>query len=437
LNDITAKLGVIDPDNPLAWAMNLTLLNASASLLGYGVLGGDPAQPQSWIAFLDAIANLGGVYNIAPMTNDPGVLAAYAAHVKAQSAPEVGSYRGLWASLAARSVRPIVTQKTTTDGTTALATLTADPVTGLITQVRVPAGNAKFISNPNVNPLTWPAVTTGSSPTNPAVQAGDVFRFQFTTDGFGNPQWTEYTVDHVVNEDTLILSTAASTTFTVPQQFEIWHTMSKNDITNDLLIQAVPLVSNRVRVVWPDVVDNRPGYFLAAGLAGQSSGAVTNQGLKNLQLLGYSDLSRSKFLGGANMLRLAQNGVWTVSQDVAGNVYTSAAVNTDVSSLSNREEVITRNTDAIVFYVLSALQKFVGTSNVVNDTTNAVRGAIIAATNFLQSTNAPGQLGAPLTDVVIVELRQHTILKDRLVCTLRLTMSFPLNKVEITVSIVS
>jgi hypothetical protein len=185
------------------------------------------------------------------------------------------------------------------------------------------------------------------------------------------------------------------------------------------------------------VVDNLPGYFLAAGLAGAASGAVTNQGLKNVQLLGYRDVSRSKYLGGANLLKLAQNGIWTVSQDALGNVYTSAAVNTDVSSVTNQEEVITRNTDAIVLYILNSLQKLIGVANVVDDTMTAVRGAIIAATNTLRAINTTGNLGPPLTAVTIIQLRQHAILKDRVVATLRLTMSFPLNKVEITVSIVS
>lgn len=436
--DIRSKWGDIHPDNPLAFGVNLAMLNASGSEVGYGILAGDPNDPQSWYDFVEAITNLEGVYNVAVLTHDEGVLKAYADHVKAQSVPEVGAYRGLWCSLKGRSLRPAVNADTTTDKAVALATVTADPATGLNTMVRVPAGNAKFVTNPNVNPLEWPSVQEGSSADKPAVKAGDVFRFQFTTDGFGKLQWTEYRVSHVVNDDTLVLTTPLPTTYTIPQQFEVWHPLTKSEVVNDLLIRAQPLKSNRVRVVWPDTSDGNPGYFVAAALAGQASGVIVNQGLKNMQLVGFQDLSRStKYLQAGGLLKFGQNGVWVVAQDSAGNAYTKSAVNTDVSTLENQEEVIVRNSDANAFYILDQVQRFVGASNVVTGTENAVRGAIQSAVNFLKSTNVADHIGPPLINAEILELRQHQVLKDRLVCSLRFTLQYPLNKIQLQVQIVS
>jgi hypothetical protein len=372
------------------------------------------------------------------LTFDETVLKAYANHVIAQSVPELGASRALWCALASRSVIPVITQGTTTDKNVALATVTPDPVTGLNTVVTVPAGNAKFITNPNVNPLEWPSVQTGSTVNKPAVKAGDVFRYQFTTDGFGTPQWTEYRVSSVVNEDTLLLTTPLPAQYTVAQQFEIWHPMSKDDIANDVLIRAQPLKSAKVRIVWPDWSDGNPEYFVAAALAGQSSGVIINQGLKNLQLVGFPNLTRSsKALRSGNLSKFGQNGIWVVSQDPTGTAYTKYAVTTDPTSLQTQEEVIVRNADAVVFYIQSKVQKFVGVSNVVSGTERAVRGAILSAVSFLKATNVTDQLGPPLVDATILELRQHQILKDRLVITLQLTLQYPLNKVQITVQIVS
>jgi hypothetical protein len=145
----------------------------------------------------------------------------------------------------------------------------------------------------------------------------------------------------------------------------------------------------------------------------------------------------TKYLSAGALLKMAQNGIWIVSQDSLGSTYTKSAVNTDVSTLENQEEVIVRNADAVSLYIVNGIQKFVGTSNVVTGTERAVRGAIQSAVNYLKGTNVADNLGPPLLDATILELRKHQVLKDRIVCTIRLTLQYPLNKVQLQVQIVS
>lgn len=419
LAEIREKLGVIDPDNPLAWGVNLAVLNASGSVVWYGGIG-NPADPESWTLFLDAISNISGFYHLVPLTARADVLAAYATHIAAQSQPEVGAFRAGWFNLTSKTINPIVTAGTTTDQATAQATVTADVVTGLLTDLKVPAGNAKFVS---VN----------------KVKAGDQVRINFSQDGFGTVTYDTVLVASVINEDTLKLNTPVSAEITTPVKFEVWHPMSRADITADLVAQAATFATSRVRAVWPDQADGQPGYFLCAGLAGLASGIVIHQGMKNLQLVGFTTLqSLSLSLAAGNLQSLGTHGVWVLNTDPTGLVYSQAAVTTDPTSTLTSEEVINRNADAQAFYILSTTQQLIGVSNVVDGTVRLVRGAVQAAVNFIKTATTNAQrLGPPLVDATIVDLRQHSILKDRIVCTLQLALPYPFNQLVITIQVVA
>ncbi|NQT11889.1 MAG: HlyD family secretion protein [Planctomycetes bacterium] len=98
----------------------------------------------------------------------------------------------------------IVDQETSTDGREVLATITDDPLTvGLAhTLLGVPAGNGSFMTN--------------------GVCVGDMARVRFTTDASGNVAYAEFTVEEVVDENTLRLKTGLSTESRVPEKIEIW-----------------------------------------------------------------------------------------------------------------------------------------------------------------------------------------------------------------------
>ena len=157
------------------------------------------------------------------------------------------------------------------------------------------------------------------------VAAGDIVRYIFVDDGFGNEEYTEFVVDSVTNATELILFSGHSAAISEPVdegiKVEIWHNRNKNEVATAVATAGGAHSNRRVRAVWPDVVDGNPGYFLCAALAGYVSGVSPHQGLTNAGITGFSDLSRSvDFFNASHLDTLANSGVWVVTQDRDGNV---------------------------------------------------------------------------------------------------------------------
>jgi hypothetical protein len=79
-----------------------------------------------------------------------------------------------------------------------VATLSDDPTAAgtQYTKLQVTSGNGYFLTN-GVNP-------------------GDIVRYNFTVDSFGEEQYDEYVVDSVLSESTLLLYSGADVASTVP-----------------------------------------------------------------------------------------------------------------------------------------------------------------------------------------------------------------------------
>ena len=99
----------------------------------------------------------------------------------------------------------IVSHETSTDGLDVLATIADDPSTDkfVYTLLSVPARNAAF-------------VTSG-------VRAGDTVRARYSSDASGEVTFAEFTVDEVVDENTIRLKTGPSAPVRTPEKVEIWH----------------------------------------------------------------------------------------------------------------------------------------------------------------------------------------------------------------------
>src|SRR5262245_41127079 len=130
------------------------------------------------------------VYNLVPLSRKQEVWNAYKAHVLLRSADEVGGeWRVCWFKPAAIESMVIVDPTKTTDGLEAMAILEDNP-DALATQytlLTVTTGNANFVAN--------------------GVEPGDVVRYLFSLDLYGVLTYSEFIVDHVVNEDQLVLAT--------------------------------------------------------------------------------------------------------------------------------------------------------------------------------------------------------------------------------------
>ncbi len=415
--DVEATLGVVHPDNPLAMGVFKALQNSGGAVVKFTGVS-DPTLTSSWSEVLDLLGGRDDVYNLTPMTYDRTVQDLFAAHVANQSSPEAGLWRGCFLNLQAKTVDAVVSAASSDDEDVVLAKLSDDPdTTGTqYTYLQITSGNAELLEM--------------------GVKAGDVVRFLYTTDGFGTEIYSEFPIEEVVGETSLRLTLGHTVAITTPQKVEIWRNLKKSEIAAEVGSRAGSFASRRVCVIWPDTVSSggvsMPGYFLCAALAGLRSGVVPHQGLTNVEISGFDDITRTtEFFNNSNLDTMAEDGMWIVTQSLDGVVYSRHAVTTDMSDVNHREEMVRSNLDSISYLFLNSLKPFIGRSNVTPSALTVLRTQLDAAVEYLKSNGFTETLGAQLIDGVITQIRPHALLKDRVVAAVSLTLPVPINNLEL------
>lgn len=414
--DLPNLLGQAHPDNPLYWGVYMACLNANGQPVRFTAVQ-DPSDTDDWLTQLDILIGRKDIYNLVPLTTNQVVLDAFKAHVESQSSPENGRWRGLVCTIAVDKIRPIVTLDTTTDGEPALATLSDDPqATGTqYTRLSVPAGNAKFITN--------------------EVEPGDTVRYLYSTDGFDNDTYVEFVVDEVISENTLRLVSGGEVAITVAQKVEIHRTLTPSGLVQEVVDAVGRYASRRVVAIVNETVGNAgftfPGYFLAAAIAGLRSAVNPHQGLTNVAVSGIDDVGTLvKGFNGSQLNEIAGAGGWVVIKTPDGNFITRHAVTTDNTDLNRREEMIRVNVDDISYQLLAVLEPYIGQANVVADVLTDMRNTLSSALDELTVNKTP-RIGPQLVSFTIRELRQHALLKDRVVIIVDLVVPYPINNIEL------
>jgi len=426
--------GQLDEQNPLKWGVYRALQNSSGTRVAYTAVA-DPDSLDSWQDVLGKLLGRDDVYNFCPLTYNREVLNLFAAQAGAESSPEAGNWKALVCNLQAKTEVKLVGKSTadeqalkptSTDGNYVLATLTDNPsATGTqYTLLHVPAGNSGFITY--------------------GVKPGDIVRYLFTIDAFGESSYREYIVDSVLSQGSLVLFSGSSAPITVPQKVEIWRTLSKEAMVDDLIDQAQSFASRRVVATWPDVVGTagnaQSGTFFAAAVAGLISGVVPHQGLTNVQITGFDDLaSRTKdFFTAAQLDRLASGGIWIGTEDRDGTPHTRHALTTDTLDLVHREEMIRRNVDSISYLFSRRLKGLIGRANATPAILKKIRYEVMQIIKYLKNNQYTVDLGPQLIDGVIATdsngveiLRIHPLAADHVEIVLNLTMPSPLNNISI------
>ena len=428
----TLITGALHPDNPLKWGVFKTLENANGTEVKYTAVA-DPDDTESWADVLEKLLGRDDVYHLVPLTRNRTVLDLFAAHASSQSSPEQALWRVLWTNLEgipeipvvhAGSVVPGHVTATTSDEEVALAVVEDDPDTSgsQYTRVRFTSGNVEML-------------TLG-------VRAGDILRLLYTSDGFGNEEYSEYVIDEVQSEDQLRLLTGPDAPISVAAKAEIWRNLTAAEEANALAVNAGSWGDRRVRATWPDRIESsgtvQEGYFLNCALAGLCSGVLPHQGLTHLEITGFTDVARttSKF-NRTQLDAMALGGVWIVTQDLTGadtsigQVYTRHAVTTGgYDDINQREEMITRNVDSISFRFKEQLKPFIGVTNVTPTMQSRISLEVDNLILTLRSEAATQSLGGQLISATVVELRPHITFRDRYVIKLDLVVPYSLNNIE-------
>jgi hypothetical protein len=438
--DLDDIAGQLHPDNPLKWGVYKALSNSNGTVVKYTAVA-HPVEyhPEnyrvtgpdldSWVQVLERIKGRDDMYNLIPLTYDRLVQNLWAAHIGGESNEIANNWKAGFFSLKAQPKQLVVGQNALIAGVLGnvmedemLATLKDDPnATGTqFTLLQVPTGttfaSGYFITND--------------------VRPGDIVRYNFSVDQFGEEQYEEYVVDQVLSENSLLLYTGADAAVTVPQRFEIWHNRNRNEIAEDIAQQAGSLSNRRVCAVWPDQVGEagitQPGYYLAAALAGLVSGVVPHQPLTNVEVAGFDDFTRSyKYFNETQLNRMAEAGVWIVTEDRDGTPHTRHALTTDNLDLNRREEMIRRNVDSMSYLFLRRLRPFIGRTNVQPGMIRRLSYEVSAIIKFLSNNGFTEELGSQLISGEIRKLQVHPLLKDRIEIVLDLVVPAPLNNIEL------
>lgn len=436
--DLDQIAGQLHPDNPLKWGVYKALSNSNGTVVKYTAVS-HPVEyhPEnyretgpdldSWVQVLERIKGRDDMYNLVPMTFDRQVQNLWAAHIGGESNEIANNWKAGFFGLQAQAKQLLVGQGALIDGVlgnemtdATLATLSDDPNatgTNQFTLLQVPSGSLGYFITNNVQP-------------------GDLVRYNYSIDQFGEEQYEEYVVDQVLSENSLLLFTSADAAVPVAQRFEIWHNRNRNEIADDIAQQAGSLSNRRVCAVWPDQVSeggvSQPGYYLAAALAGLVSGVVPHQPLTNVEVAGFDDYSRSyRFFNETQLNRMAEAGVWIVTEDRDGTPHTRHALTTDNLDLNRREEMIRRNVDSMSYLFLRRLRPYIGRTNVQPGMIRRLRFEVESIINFLSNNGFTEELGSQLISGEVRKLAAHPLLRDRVEIVLDLVVPAPLNNIEL------
>lgn len=440
---IAATLGTVDPDNPVAFGADVAVQQTATAVLGAAanpgapsstdnvkvvILDGDPATQTPWTDALSLLTGEDDIYNIVPMSNDPGVQTQVANHVVAQSDPLVQQFRACFLQGTVKQTLAILSSATTSDLTAALATLTQNPnvITTAYTYLQVPAGNAMFITN--------------------GVRAGDAVRYQYSIDAFGNATYTTYTVASVVSENTLILVSGSGSSIGTAQRVEVWRTPTSTELAQQVITQASGFANTRICLMWPDQVTvvnslgnlvSVPGYFACAAVAGLTGSMPSHQGLRNMQVLGIVAAPRSRtFLQTAQLDSMGSNGVWVIDQAADGTIYTRWAVTTDPTIAATREEMYRRNYDNFQLDLLKDIWGgFIGVANATSFIIASMRSKANAFVARMRTSAFTQKLGPPVVSVTITNLAISDTLPDHMAATISFVGPYPDNENELTLVI--
>lgn len=422
--DLDRISGQLDPDNPLKWGVFKALSNSNGTVVKYTAVA-NPDDLDSWVQVLERIKGRDDLYNIVPLTFDKQIQDLYVAHALGESNEIENNWKAVVLSLASRNSVAVVAEGAPVAGVS--GEVIADPVLATVsdnpnatntqyTLLQVPTGTGHFITN-NVRP-------------------GDLVRYNYAVDGFGETTYSEYVVDQVLSENSLVLYSGLDAAVTTPQRVEIWHNLNRNEMADDIATRAGAFSNRRVVAVWPDQVGSggrlMPGYFLASAVAGLASGVLPHQGLTNVEVTGFDDFTRSYAMFNETQLnRMAEAGVWIVTEDRDGTPFNRHALTTDNLDLNRREEMIRRNVDSMSYLFLRRLRGYIGRTNATPSMVAALDFEVRGIISFLKNNGYTVALGSQLIDGSVRVLRIHPLLKDRIEIVLDLVVPAPLNNIEL------
>lgn len=421
LSDITSQLGTIDPENPLAYAVFKAFTNANGATVHYIPTVSDSLN--GYRGYADALALAKGnrnCYSLVPLSASPEVWNAFVAHVQDESAPEAGRYRILW--IAPEVERHFKIQDSA-----------VGDATKLLRAVISSAGNNKYTVVSEVDVDSRFTETT---------RIGDWVKVQFDNDIYGNPVYREYRVTSVVDNKTLIISSAVAITTLGVRNIEIYRDLTSAEVADKYVQIAGGFSSERVFAVVPNRgvnglrVDGKPikNYNIAAAFAGLRSGSRPHQPLSNVELLGFDGINATvPSFNEADLDTMRDGGIWVVVTNEEGKTYVERQLSTSTFDIFRKEQSVTCNIDSMSFSIGDGLRNLVGRVNINDGNLSLVRASLVSIlTSFMNATGSE-TIGAQLNSYTIDQIFVPSTANDTIKAKISISVPLPMNIIDITI----
>ena len=418
VSEVTA-LGKESPDNPLRLGVQAALENNDGTTVYFAAVPTDDAA--GFLSVLGKASVTDKVYGFAPLTQDAGIQATVQAHVNAMSTETTKRWRRTFFGNDLPTETGVVMASLNPGNTDYQSIVEDDPrVSGdQFTRV-VFSEDAQLLDRVNV---------------------GDTVRLQYTTDAWGNVEYVTDTVAEIDSNTVLYLSGGLPAAVISPQRTEVWHTNSVAEMATAVAATSAAYADQRVCHVFPGQLGRGGEYvdamFGAAAIAGLVSSVPPQQGLTNVELIGFDDVPLTYGTFSQDQLNeIAESGTMIIMQETQGgeifirHQLTTAALD---GNLNTTELSMVKNLDSISYYFANLLKPYIGQYNVTDDLISVLNTVVQEGLNFLGSLTEVGLLGPQidLENSVIRTVEQHPTLKDRVLAIVELDLPAPLNVIEL------
>ena len=425
VGDIEDTVGIVDPDNPLAYGLYKCMQNSTDRIVYFMGVPTDDFNGYSEV--VEQASKSPDVYALAPTTQDKEIHDLIEAHINAMSTEETKQWR-----IGAFGVGMPLTIARYTKDTNPTA---EDWKATVEDDVRYAGSQYTKLVLEN---------DSGAADFLDEVVAGDTVRINYGTDAWGSATYDEIAVASVESNSVLYLEDSLPTPINNPVKIEIHHNYNVNEQADVLAARAANYANRRILACFPAYIGSNGvtvgSEFIGCALAGLACSVVPQQGLTNLELNGFDDLSLCyRVFTRAQMNKMAENGMFIVTQDTpADRVYIRHQLTTAAKegNLLTSELSITKNYDSVSYYFAAVLAPFIGKYNVTPELIEVVKTQIEDGISYLSSQTSVGLLGPQVIKddgervSQIKTLIQHPVLKDHLYCVVDLALPYPLNNID-------
>ena len=412
ISDVESTLGPVSTDNPLAKGVYSALLNSNGSTVYYVGVASDDFSGYS--DALDLLTTNDQVYSLVPLNKTAAVVTLFEGHVDEQSSALRNNWRIAWVNSSTDQSAAIYIADSL--GADIEATVT-DPDGGT-NYVHVLSESALFVTN--------------------GCLAGDILRINYRPYA-GETIYDTAVIDSVDNEEELTLVAAMSVEYPVDVKIEVHRTSNLTQYATAIGQAAGNISNRRMYYVWPDELSDGTeivsGMYLCAALAGLRSGSAPHAPLTNVEVTGFYNPTRSTMFNATQLNIMAGDGVWIVTMDLSGTVYTRHQVSTDNTDINKREQTITTNLDSISRQFRDGFSDIIGRGNVSDDMIEIIRTRVHSTAESIQGLPYSLTLGPQLQDYEITKLEIDSVLRDHIRLTIEPVLPYPLNNLDITMLI--